>query len=167
MELRNISMDDLPLYERLLTDPRTMAELGGPLPKEGLSEKLAKIVEEVAAGEVWYFAIVPDENAGTAAGTVCVWEHPWKDESINEIGWMVLPELQGRGLATEAVRATLDRARSGRRWDVIHAFPATTNAASNAICRKTGFTMIDELDFEYSGRILRCNHWQVDLRPAS
>ena len=79
---------------------------------------------------------------------------------------MVSPAFQGRGLASEAVRSTLDRARAEGRWDVIHAFPATTNAASNAICRKTGFSMIEECDFEYVGRVLRCNHWRIDLRPG-
>jgi hypothetical protein len=41
MELRDITMDDLPMYERSLTDPDMMAELGGPRPREGLSEKLS------------------------------------------------------------------------------------------------------------------------------
>jgi hypothetical protein len=40
MELRDISMDDLPMYERSLTDPNMMAELSGPLPREGLAQKL-------------------------------------------------------------------------------------------------------------------------------
>jgi hypothetical protein len=40
LELRDITMEDLPLYERLHTDPRMMAELGGPLPREGLAAKL-------------------------------------------------------------------------------------------------------------------------------
>ena len=32
MELRDITMDDLPLYVGMLTSPEMMAELGGPLP---------------------------------------------------------------------------------------------------------------------------------------
>jgi RimJ/RimL family protein N-acetyltransferase len=166
MELRDITMDDLPLYRGTLTDPVMMAELGGPLSPDGLADKLRSIVDDVEAGRIWFFTIIPDSADGTAAGTVCVWDHDWNGQTINEIGWMVVPEAQGRGLATEAVRAVLDRARSENRWDVIYAFPAETNGPSNAICRKTGFSKIGESDFEYAGRLLRCNHWRIDLRSA-
>jgi RimJ/RimL family protein N-acetyltransferase len=166
VELRDITMDDLPLYERTATDPSMMAELGGPLPRAGLAEKLRGIEDDVQAGRVWFFTIIPDREGGTAAGTVCVWDHKWNGEMINEIGWMVVPEFQGRGLASEAVRAVLERARAQGRWDVIHAFPAVTNGPSNAICRKTGFSKIAETDFEYAGRPLRCNIWRIDLRRS-
>lgn len=159
-------MDDLPLYEGLVTDPVTMSELGGPLPREGLSDKLRGIVEDVEAGRVWYSVIVPDGRPAVAAGTVCIWSHDWEGQPLNEIGWMVLPSFQGRGLATAAVRSLLDRARAQERWDLIHAFPGITNGASNAICRKTGFSLIGERDIEYAGRTLRCNHWRLELRPS-
>src|ERR671918_2961512 len=96
-------MDDLPLYESLLTDPGTMAELGGPLAREPLAEKLRGIVRDVEERRIWYFTIVPDDS-DEPAGTVCVWSHDEDDEPINEIGWMVLPAFRGRGLASGAVR---------------------------------------------------------------
>ncbi len=34
---------------------------------------------------------------------------------------------------------------------MIHAFPAVTNAPSNAICRKTRFSKIEECDFPLPG----------------
>jgi RimJ/RimL family protein N-acetyltransferase len=164
MELRNITLDDLDLYERIHCDPVMMAELGGALPREGLAEKLQRDVAAAKSDEHWVLKIIPDEDAGTAAGTVAIWDHEWHGETITEIGWMVLPPFQGRGLGTEAVRAALRRARTEGRRGVVHAFPATTNGPSNAICRKLGFSMIRELDFEYRGRLLRCNHWRLDLR---
>jgi RimJ/RimL family protein N-acetyltransferase len=166
VELRAISMADLPLYATLLCDPVTMAELGGPLPREGLDEKFRRIVEDAEAGTIWYFTIVPNPADGVAVGTVCIWEHDWSGGPINEIGWMVLPSFQGRGLAGQAVDALFRRARTEGRWDVVHAFPGVTNEASNAICRRRGFTLVDERDFDYAGHTLRCNHWQIDLRSA-
>lgn len=165
MELRDIEIEDLAFYESMLCDPIMMAELGGPLPR-GQSEKVRSIVDSVLDGSVWYYKIMPDDAPDTPAGTVCIWEHTWNGKSISEIGWMVLPAFQGRGLASEAVRSVLDKARSEARWDLVHAFPATSNGPSNAICRMMGFSKIEELDYEYAGRILRCNHWRVDLRPA-
>jgi RimJ/RimL family protein N-acetyltransferase len=156
-------MDDLPLYQRMVRDPDMMAELGGPLPQEGLEEKLQGIVDSVWDGSVWYFTIVPND-VGSPAGTICVWEHDQDGESINEIGWMVAPEFQGHGLASEALRSILARARAQGRWGVIHAYPGLTNAPSNALCRKAGFELLGQSDIEYAGRTLRCNHWRIDLR---
>lgn len=164
--LRDITMDDLPMYERSLTDPRMLTHLGGRPPQQDLSEKLRAIVDDVRKGTVWFSVIVPDADLGGGAGSVCIWDHEWNGESISEMGWMVLPEFQGRGLATGAVRQMLDRARAEDRWQVVHAFPATTNSPSNAICRKTGFSRLEEVDLEGWGGTLRCNHWRIDLRSA-
>jgi RimJ/RimL family protein N-acetyltransferase len=160
MQLRPITMADLPLYEALLTDPRMMSELGGPLPADVLPEKLRGIVQETGADRSWYFVI---EEGGEAAGSVCVWDVTDEGDPYTEIGWMVLPAFQGRGLASAAVLEVLDRARVEGRWTAIHAHPGVTNGPSNAICRKTGFERLGELDITYMGRVLRCAHWRVEL----
>jgi RimJ/RimL family protein N-acetyltransferase len=166
MELRDLTSDDLWLYEAIHCDPAMMAELGGPLRSEGLWQKLQRDVADVEADTVWVLVIVPDQERGTAAGTVSVWDHEWQGETISEIGWMVLPRFQGKGLGSQAVGMVLDRARSTGRWGVLHAFPAITNAASNAMCRKLGFSLIEELNYEYQGRTLRCNHWRLRLEAS-
>lgn len=164
VQLRNIELGDLPLYEAIHCDPRMMEYLGGPLPREGLPEKLRRDVTSTEAGESWVLKIVLGDEARTAAGTVCVWDKELEGETVTEIGWMVLPAFQGRGLGSEAVRTALCRARTERRWGVIHAFPPIANSASNAMCRTLGFSRIEEIDFIFRDRILRCDHWQIDLR---
>jgi RimJ/RimL family protein N-acetyltransferase len=70
---------------------------------------------------VWYSVMVPDlsdERDGvttaillpTGVGTVCIWRRDEHREPIGEIGWMVLPRFQRRGLASAAVRSILERA---------------------------------------------------------
>jgi len=159
-------MDDLALYEELVTDPEAMAELGGPLPHEGVPAKVTSLVNDTRAGEIWYRVILP-EPGGPGAGTVCIWQQEEAGAPANEIGWMVLPRFQGRGLASEAVRVILDEARAKARWDVIHAYPGVTNAPSNRICEKSGFSRLDEVQIEYAGRPLRCNHWVIDVRERA
>jgi RimJ/RimL family protein N-acetyltransferase len=166
VRLRDITMDDLPMYRRSLTEPVMLTHLGGHPPPQDLSEKLRNIVDDVEKGTVWFSVIVPDADPGVAAGSVCIWDHEWNGENIAEMGWMVLPEYQGRGLATEAVRSMLRRAQVENRWKVVHAFPAVTNAPSNAICRKTGFEKLEEVNVEGWGGTLRCNHWRIDLSSA-
>jgi RimJ/RimL family protein N-acetyltransferase len=163
VELRPIAMDDLPLYAGMLTDPRMMTELGGPLEPDGLEDKLAGIVRDVERDGVWFFVIVA---GGEDVGTVCVWDADDDWGTAPEIGWMVAPEHQGRGLASAAVAEVLRRAREERRWGEINAHPGVSNGASNAICRKAGFDMVGERDVVYVGRTLRCAHWRIDLRAA-
>jgi RimJ/RimL family protein N-acetyltransferase len=170
VELRPIDLDDLPLYEAIHCDPAMMEHLGGPLPREGLAEKLRRDVATTAAGETWVLKIILDRAdglpQGAVAGTVSVWDHENHDDPTTEIGWMVLPSFQGHGVGSRAVRAVLDRARSEARWSVIHAFPPVSNPRSNAMCRKMGFTFVEEQEFLFRDRPLRCNVWRLDLRGA-
>ena len=83
---------------------------------------------------------------------------------MSEIGWMVLPEFQGRGIATTAVRMLLALAGEQERWGLVHAFPAVTNAASNAVCRSAGFRFAEQ-DTTFAGRVFRTNHWVIN--PAT
>ena len=79
---------------------------------------------------------------------------------------MVLPEHQGCGLASTGVAEALRRADEAARWRVLHAFPATTNARSNALCRKHGFALRGPIDYTYRKRSLRVNHWVRDTLAA-
>ena len=166
MELREISMDDLPLWEAMQCDPVMMAELGGPHPKERIPRILQNTLEIIRSGRGWNFKVMSDDDPELAIGSVCIWESEFRGEPLNEIGWMILPAFQGRGLGSKAVRAILDKARSTGRWNEVHAFTGVSNAASNGICRTLGFSLIEECDIDYADRILRCNHWRLDLNAA-
>jgi RimJ/RimL family protein N-acetyltransferase len=156
MELRPLTRKDLRLYERIYTDPRMWAELGGVL-EQDIAAKLERDVASVEADRHWVLVIVTDQ--GNTAGTVSLWGNEWEGETIDEIGWMVLPEAQGLGLAGAAVAEALRRAAEATRWQLLHAFPATTNAPSNAVCRKHGFALRGPIDYLYRERTLCVNHW--------
>ncbi|MCX4390290.1 GNAT family N-acetyltransferase [Micromonospora peucetia] len=155
--LRDVEPGDLDAYVRMRCDPAVMAELGGPQPRERVAAQLRRDLETVRDGSAWIKMIIPG-GAAQVAGTVTLYSHA----GISEIGWMVAPEFQGRGLAGRAVRAVLDLARADGRWGPIHAFPATTNAASNAICRSGGFAFVGEEQTAFGGRLFRTNHWVID-----
>jgi RimJ/RimL family protein N-acetyltransferase len=162
--LRDVEPGDVDAYVRMRCDPAMMAELGGPLPREGIEAKVETDVRRTRANDYWVCMIVPDSSTPqVVAGSVALWAHEDGDQAgLSEIGWMVLPEFQGHGLATRAVRAVLDRARDDGRWGLVHAFPGVTNTASNALCRSLGFTLVGERTVTFAGRDLRTNHWQMD-----
>jgi RimJ/RimL family protein N-acetyltransferase len=163
VELRPYSDGDLALSEALECDPEMMRELGGPVDPADIPRVHRMRVETVANGG-WYFVIVP-EPSGPPAGTIGIWESEIIDSPIHEIGWMVLPAFQGRGIASEALRTILARARSDPRFTRIHAFPGVTNAPSNALCRRAGFVHTEECDVRFRDRPLRVNHWELDVSP--
>ena len=163
MRLRNVQAGDVAAYVAMRCDPEMTAGLGGPLPRDGIEAKVASDVREAEADAAWIKMIVPDEAAPeVVAGSVVLWSHAAGGDPMSEIGWMVLPEFQGRGIGKTAVRILLELARDADRWGLVHAFPATTNAASNGICRSLGFKLAEERNVTFAGRVLRASHWIID-----
>jgi RimJ/RimL family protein N-acetyltransferase len=166
-----VRLDDLDAYVRMRCDPAMMAELGGPRPREGMEDKVRRDVASAHADAEWIKMIVledPEQNAEQVAGTLALWSHKDDHEDggdgspISEIGWMVLTEFQGRGLAKGAVRELLRLAREDGRWGPVHAFPGISNGPSNGICRSLGFTHVGEREITYADRRLHVNHWIFD-----
>lgn len=163
MQLRNVVPGDLAAYIRMRCDPVMTADLGGPLPREGMEDKVRRDARQAADDTAWLRMIVPDEaRPEEVAGTVTIWSHDTGDGPLSEIGWMVLPEHQGQGIGKRAVRALLEEARDRDRWGPVHAFPAVDNAASNGICRAVGFRHLRQADVTFAGRVLSTNHWVID-----
>ena len=162
MLLRDVQPGDVDAYVQLRCDPVMTAELGGPQPREGIEDKVARDVADAAAGTALIKMIVPDEAApATVAGSVALWRHDSGGQDLSEIGWMVLPGFQGRGVGKQAVRMLLGLAGQQGRWGVVHAFPSVSNAPSNGICRSVGFRFAGEADVPFAGRIFRTNHWVI------
>ncbi|MEW2136470.1 GNAT family N-acetyltransferase [Streptomyces sp. NPDC005409] len=163
MLLRNVVLEDVDAYIRMRCDPDMMKDLGGPLPREGMDEKVQRDVRQAAEDIAWIKMIVPGAAAPeVVAGTVTLWSHEADGRHMSEIGWMVLPPFQGQGYGKRAVRTLLEMAREDGRWGLIHAFPASGNLPSNGICRTLGFTFVEEQSLEFAGRVLQTNHWTID-----
>lgn len=158
--------DDLDLLRRLNT-PEVWAHLGGPETEEKVLERHARYLDVGPPGTGRMFTVrLPREGVAPAerVGNIGYWEREWQDATVYETGWNVLPEFQGRGIASAAARAVIEAVRAERRHRRLHAYPSVDNLASNAICRKAGFTFVAENDFEYpKGHLMRCNDWRYDL----
>ena len=76
---------------------------------------------------------------------------------------MVLPEMQGRGIAGQALALLIERCRVDPRFERLHAWPGATNAPSNALCRGAGFELLGR-DRGRLPRPGRVNHWALDVR---
>ena len=152
---------DLPLLEQLLGDPAMMEHLGGPESPEQIRQRHQRYLRLPETDHM--FKIVLREDAAPV-GSVGYWKKLWHDQPVYEMGWQVLPAYHGRGIATKAGEAVIAQARSDHRYQFMHAFPSVSNPASNAICRKLGFTWIEECEVEYPpGNFMTINDWRLEL----
>jgi RimJ/RimL family protein N-acetyltransferase len=150
------------LLAQLLGDPAMMEHLGGPESEQQIADRHARYLAD-ADRDPQFRIVVGD----VPAGWVGYWERDWREREVYEIGWSVLPAFQGRGVARAATVQAVARAGAHGRRRFVHAFPSVDNAPSNAICSRTGFTLLGPCDFEYPpGHPMRCNDWRLDLAGA-
>lgn len=167
--LRAWTDDDLPLLRGLLGDPAMMTYLGGPESEEKLLERHARYlaVDGSGKGRVFVITVGPER---VAVGWVGYWQTTWHDEPAWETGWSVLPEFQGRGLATRGAALAMDvLAREGTH-QFVYAIPAVDNGPSNAVCAKLGFEMVGSESLEYppgSDIRMECAVWRRVLPPVT
>jgi RimJ/RimL family protein N-acetyltransferase len=136
-----------------------MEHVGGPETPRAIARRHRRYAKPGSR----QFKIV-DGATDNPVGWVGYWEREWRGEDVYEAGWSVLPEFQGRGIATAATLQIVAKAREQGGCRYLHAYPSVDNAPSNAVCRKAGFTLLGRFDFEFPpGNALRCNDWFVDL----
>jgi RimJ/RimL family protein N-acetyltransferase len=162
IHLKPWAEEDFDLLRRLNT-PEIWAHLGGPETEDKVLERHARYLDvgEPGSGRMFTVVLLPE---GRTAGSIGYWVREWQGETVYETGWNVLPEFQGRGIATAAAPAIAVAAAAEQRHKQLHAYPSVDNPASNAICRKAGFTLVGPYDFEFpKGSFMRCNDWRYDL----
>jgi len=97
--LRRWGTEDHPLLE-LSNTPEMTRYLGGPESPEELRERHERYLRLNAAGEAHMFRI---DVGGAPAGGIGWWQTDHEGVPAYEAGWSVLPEWQGKGVATAAL----------------------------------------------------------------
>src|ERR1044071_4051683 len=97
---------DLTLLEKTLGDADMMKHLGGPESAEQIRQRHQRYLHLPETDHM--FTILCD---GESVGNIGYWEKDWRDQLVVEMGWFVLPEYQGRGIATKAGEVTIQQAR--------------------------------------------------------
>ncbi|MFF3020075.1 GNAT family N-acetyltransferase [Streptomyces sp. NPDC057939] len=159
---------DFWLLERK-NEPGMTEHLGGPETPEKLADRHRRYQElsarEPAAGRMFRVVL---EDTDETVGSIGFWERDWCGEPVYETGWAVLPEFQGRGLAVAALTELVRHVTAHGDRRALHAFPGVDHPASNAVCRRGGFTCRGEVDFEYPAGVPHpSNDWRLDLTPPT
>jgi RimJ/RimL family protein N-acetyltransferase len=146
--------------------PEMTAHLGGPETDEAIRDRHLRYLETSNGRGAMYMVRLLPQRA--PIGIVGYWDRTWREADVYETGWSVLTQYQGRGLAVAATRLAMDQARAEGFHRFVHAFPSVDHAASNAVCRKVGFTLLGRCEFEYPpGHPLLTNDWCLDLMATN
>ncbi len=85
----------------------------------------------------WYIAWIIELHDGTRVGDLCF--KGLSEGGMVEIGYGILPQFQGNGYATEAVRAMTAWAAAQPGVKSVEAETEAENAASQSVLKKAGF----------------------------
>jgi RimJ/RimL family protein N-acetyltransferase len=161
--LRRWGPDDLVLLERSNTPDMTRF-LGGPESEEALRQRHADYLGLWESGEVRMFRVEVD---GAIAGYAGWWEEEHDGVPVYEIGCVVEPAWQERGVASAALREVVRLAAGTGDRSLIVGYANVDNAASNALCERVGFTLVGGGAFpsEDGTPGMSVNVWTLDVSP--
>ncbi len=147
--IRELSLSDLPaLYE--LYDKPGMTDYVEPLYDYETEPEYQKAYIENMYGFYEYgMWLVFSKETGKLIGRAGL-EH-------DELGYMIAPELQNRGYATEVCRFIIDYARENTDFEELYCRIDERNEASVRLAKKLGFTNSGHVDEDIHASIYRKN----------
>ena len=155
--LRSVTRHDLDVLVDLWSRPEVARWSGPrrPRAREEVREGLANQPGRAGAHpSTAVLAIMPkgEERPVGIALLVPLPSSSGVDRDDVEIGWHLFPEAQGRGYATEAARALVERAAAGGIREVL-AVTDPANEASQAVCQRLGMTDLGIRDDWYNSSL--------------
>jgi ribosomal-protein-alanine N-acetyltransferase len=108
LELRRLTGDDAEVLFRLRSDKRVMQFMDRPRPKsiDEVVELVHRFREDLIAnrGINWAITIIGE---GSLVGTIGLWKF-WPENFRAEIGYLLDPAFQGKGIMNEALGKVID-----------------------------------------------------------
>jgi RimJ/RimL family protein N-acetyltransferase len=131
--LRPFAEEDVDFVTELINDPRVWGSLASYRPKTESQER--EWIENVGDGEGVHLLICADDQPVGTIGLSDV-DETW---GVAELGYMVSPDSQGHGYATDASRRLVRYAFGDLRLHKITANAYENNSASQRVLEKVGF----------------------------
>lgn len=137
--LRQITPDDVQEVFELRSNPETMKFIPRPLVtshEEALAHiKMIQDKIESNEGINWAITLKPDNKLLGIIGHYRIkWEH-----FRSEIGYMLLPETHGKGIATEAIQLIIDYGFNKMKMHSLEGIIDPENTGSARVLEKNGF----------------------------
>jgi RimJ/RimL family protein N-acetyltransferase len=152
LRLRRSRPEDAEAISRYRSDPEVNRQQGWErTDPEGVRADIEEMARR-APGEPggWVQFSVEEREGGRLVGDVGL--SPADGEpGVVKVGYTIDPAFQGRGYATEAIRALLEYAFETLGADVIRAYASADNAASIRVAEHVGMRLIERFEGEDDG----------------
>lgn len=145
LRLRPFTVDDADSLFGLFSLPEVARWSGNGVPMTDVAEaraRIERIPERVGEHPAAGIFAVERRDPGTFVGMVVLVPLPPSkgvDRNDHEVGWHLHPDAWGRGFATEAASALLDRGFAAG-IDALYAVTDLDNVRSQAVCGRLGMT---------------------------
>ena len=100
----------------------------------------------------WVQLSVEERESGRLVGDVGL-SLAEGEPGVIKVGYTISPDVQGRGYATEAVRALVDYAFDALGADVVRAYASEENEPSIRVAEKVGMRLVERLEHRYGDEV--------------
>lgn len=149
LRLRSWRAEDLDPFHAICSDPQVMATLGPVMTVAEVSALIERM--QLAQAEhghcLWAMVLRDDARLIGWCGAIVGSVGPIAGK--REIGWRMARDCWGKGLATEAARATVEWLFANRDDDSLWAITSTGNRRSRAVMERLGMIYRTDLDFDH------------------
>ena len=139
---------DFELMQRLFGDPAMTVFLGGPYSDEHTQQRLDSWEATWREG-ISFCGIVVERQSTKRIGSASIHPSTVPDLAGAEISYMILPEYQRRGYATEMARGLVDYAFQVMNLDQLLITGNPDNQPSQKIAKQLGFQYVGETEYEH------------------
>lgn len=155
--LRRLRISDAPEIFVFRSDKRMLEFIDIPEANslEDAEAFIEKINRGINANESIMWGIQRKDSA-VLSGTICLWNVD-REKDMAELGYMLHPDAQGKGLVSEAVHSVIDFGFKKMKLKQVTACVKPSNTRSVQVLLRAGFTFLKEDDKE-STYILSPSH---------
>lgn len=154
--LRQLEAGDSAAFFKLRSDPVAMRYVDRPLARS--EDEIRHLMEQITqnfqnnAAVLW---VISQKEDPAFIGNISFWRIE-KENYRTEIGYMLLPEFQGKGLMSEAIRAVLAYGFDTLRFHSVEANVNPENTASIKLLEKAGFVReaLFRENYHFNGKFL-------------
>ncbi len=148
--------ENLKLVAPTLDEARTQIEAMAAAQKAALSpEWLARVQAATEADAVWTLGFTLVHRATEAVVGQCAFKGSPSGDGAVEIAYMVAPEHQGKGYATEAAKALVAFAFTSGQVRIVRAHTLREQNASTRVLIKCGFRHVGDVIDPEDGLVWR------------
>ncbi len=137
----------------LRSDPRVSAWFDGVLDRASAAESLVLAREEWETLGIASWSAYRSED-GAYVGQGGARQRQLEGAQVVELGWSIVPELWGRGYATELGAAGADLAFARTEVDEVIAFTLPHNERSRAVMEKLGLRYVRDIQYAERRHVL-------------